>query len=156
MSQFALYLFGPLRLEMNGALVHIPRRKAMALLAYLVVTGQSHSRDSLAILLWPENDQRSARAELRRTLSVLNRILGDGRLVANREMARLNTSNDPATGKSFWLDVTDFREKLKVCEAHNHHATVTCPDCLPALEEAVELYSDDFMAGFSLKDCRGL
>ncbi len=60
MSQMALYLFGPPRLELDGTPVHIPRRKAMTLLAYLAVTGQSHSRDSLAALLWPENDQSSA------------------------------------------------------------------------------------------------
>ena len=69
MSRLALYLFGPPRLEMDGAPVHIPRRKAIALLAYLVVTGQSHSRDTLATLFWPENDQRGARTELRRMLS---------------------------------------------------------------------------------------
>ena len=76
MSQLSLYLFGPPRLELDGIPVHIPRRKAMALLAYLAVSSQSHSRDALATLLWPENDQSSARAELRRTLSVLNRAWG--------------------------------------------------------------------------------
>ena len=77
MPQLTLYLFGPPRLEIDENPVHIPRRKAMALLAHLAVSDQSHSRDALATLLWPENDQSSARAELRRTLSVLNRALGD-------------------------------------------------------------------------------
>ena len=84
---------------------------------------------------------------------MLKRIFGEGWLVTNRETALLNTHNELATGKSFWLDLTDFEGKLKVCEAHNHPPTVICPDCLPAFEEAVELYQDDFMAGFSLKDC---
>ena len=66
MSQLALHLFGPPELEIDGEAVHIPRRKAMALLAYLAATGQSHGRDALATLLCPENDQSSARAELRR------------------------------------------------------------------------------------------
>ena len=77
MSDLSLHLFGSPTLEINGNPVHIPRRKATALLAYLAVSGKSHSRDVLATLLWPENDQSSARAELRRTLSVLNRTSDD-------------------------------------------------------------------------------
>jgi predicted ATPase/DNA-binding SARP family transcriptional activator len=125
----------------------------MALLAYLAVSGQEHSRDKLATLLWPENDQRSARTELSRTLSVLNRTLGKGWLAANRETASLNKPDGQPHGLTFWLDVEEFQGKLKFCEAHNHLPTVTCPTCLPSLEAAVELYSDEFMAGFSLKDC---
>jgi len=48
MSQLTLYLFGPPRLEMDGNPIHLPRRKALALLAYLAVSGQEHSRDRLA------------------------------------------------------------------------------------------------------------
>ena len=97
MSDLSLHLFGPPKLDIDGTLVHIPRRKATALLAYLAVTGQSHSRDALATLLWPENDQSSARAELRRTLSVLKRALGEGWLQADRETVCLKTENEPPT-----------------------------------------------------------
>ena len=78
MSPLALYLLGAPRLERDGEEVHLPRRKMVALLAYLAVTGRSHSRDALATLLWPEYDQSSARAYLRRILSMLNRTLGGG------------------------------------------------------------------------------
>jgi hypothetical protein len=61
MSRLRLYLLGPPRLELDGESVHLPRRKATALLAYLVQTGCTHRCDSLSTLLWPENDQRSAR-----------------------------------------------------------------------------------------------
>ena len=146
----SLYLFGSPRLEFDGVPVHIPRRKATALLVYLAVSGQCHSRDALATLLWPENDHSGARAELRRTLSVLNRVLGEGWLQADRE----TVSWIPDPGKIFWLDLADFQDKLKVCESHNHPETVACLECTPVLEEAIILYQDDFMAGFSLKDCR--
>jgi DNA-binding SARP family transcriptional activator len=56
-SRLALYLLGPPRLELDGEPIQVSRRKAMALLAYLAVTGQFHSRDSLATFLWPEYDQ---------------------------------------------------------------------------------------------------
>ena len=78
MSRLALYLLGPPCFELAGRPVHIPRRKAVALLAYLAVTARSHRRESLAALLWPEYDHRRARADLRRTLSVLNQTLGSG------------------------------------------------------------------------------
>ena len=66
MSRLALYLLGPPRVERDGAEVSIPRRKALALLAYLAVTGQRQRRDALATLLWPEHDQHTARTYLRR------------------------------------------------------------------------------------------
>ena len=39
MTTYALHLLGPPRLEVDGAIVRVGRRKAMALLAYLAVTG---------------------------------------------------------------------------------------------------------------------
>ena len=126
--------------------MHIGRRKAVALLAYLAVTGQPHSRDSLATLLWPEYDQSSARADLRRTLSLLNRTLGDEWLTADRETAGLNPDAD------VWLDVGAFRHKLAACGTHGHSPTEACPECVPLLEEAVALYRDHFLAGFTLRD----
>ena len=70
-SRLALFLLGPPRIELDGEPVRIQRRKAVALLAYLAVTGRSHSRDALATLLWPEYDQSSARAGLRVALAAL-------------------------------------------------------------------------------------
>ncbi len=49
-------LFGYPRVECQGETVAIPRRKALALLAYLCVTQSHHSRDVLASLLWPEEE----------------------------------------------------------------------------------------------------
>ena len=39
MSRLALYLLGPPRVELDGQAVHIGRRTALALLAYLAVAG---------------------------------------------------------------------------------------------------------------------
>ena len=108
MSQLALYLLGPPRLELDGEEVRIGRRKPLALLAYLATTGRSHSRDSLATLLWAEHDQRSARAELRRALSVLSRTLGDGWFAADRETVGLNP--EVASEGALWLDADQFHK----------------------------------------------
>jgi len=150
--QLDLYLFGTPRTEIDSQAVNIPRRKAIALFAYLALTGRGHNRDALATLLWPENGQSSARAELRRTLWVLNHTLGKGWLVTDRETAGLNPELNATSGAGLWLDVVEFQRQLKACEAHEHLSTETCPDCIPYLESAVDLYTDHFMAGFSLPD----
>ncbi|MEZ4709887.1 MAG: hypothetical protein R3A44_21960 [Caldilineaceae bacterium] len=45
-----IHLLGPLRIELNGASIHLPRRKVAALLAYLILHPERHSRDHLATL----------------------------------------------------------------------------------------------------------
>ena len=79
MPGLKVLLLGPPRIERAGRPIQVDTRKAIALLAYLAVTGERHTRDALAALLWSESDQPSARAALRRTLSALNTALaGEG------------------------------------------------------------------------------
>ncbi len=146
MSRLALYLLGPPRIECDGGPVDIRRRKAIALLAYLAMTGQSHSRDTLATLFWPEHDQSRARAGLRRALASLKKGLGEGWLEVDRESVELNREAE------VWLDVQAFQDRIAACGTHSHPAEEVCPDCLPLLAEAAELYRDDFLAGFTLRD----
>jgi len=172
MSQLALYLLGPPRVERDGESLKIAGRKAVALLAYLAIAGErpagvSHSRDALATLLWPNSDQSHARGELRRALSSLRRSLGKGWLKADRETVALRHVHDdrlrqaqpdslhlvqPESESEPWLDVDAFRERLAWCETHGHAAKEMCGDCVSLLEGAVALYRGDFMAGFTLRD----
>lgn len=75
-----LFLFGNPRPEHDGADVKIPRRKAVALLAYLAARAKPHARDVLATLFWPDDGQSKARLALSRRLSELNRSLAAGML----------------------------------------------------------------------------
>lgn len=68
MSRFKLYLFGNPQLVVDDQPLAVSLRKAQAILAYLAVTGQAHTRDHLSTLLWPESNQRMARTNLRRLL----------------------------------------------------------------------------------------
>ncbi len=52
MTGLNLFLFGPPRVELGGATVNLKRRKALALLIYLAMSQQPHSRDFLATLFW--------------------------------------------------------------------------------------------------------
>jgi predicted ATPase/DNA-binding SARP family transcriptional activator len=144
-TQYELYLFGPPRLEVNGEPIVITLRKAMAILVYLAVTRQPHRRDALATLFWPEKDQRSARANLRRTLYELTQQLekhsGLPLIDADDETVAL------IRNALLWTDIATFQHYLAEPTPADSHAAVP-----PALLEAAALYTDDFMAGFTLSD----
>ncbi len=149
MTDQALYLLGAPRLEKDGENIAFDTRKAIALLAYLSVTGGVHGRDSLATLFWAEYDQSSARAALRRTLSVLNKGLEKGILDISRETLGMNPS------APLWVDVVAFEQSLAQTKSHGHPPAEVCTRCLDPLGEAVALYQNDFMAGFTLRDSPG-
>ncbi len=145
-SQPIFFLFGAPRLEREGAPVELDTRKALALLAYLALTRTAHSRDALATLLWEDYDQSRARAALRRTLSVLHSALGDGQLEIDRENVGLNPQ------ALLWVDVYEFRQRVADTQKHKHPPAQVCPRCITPLSEAVALYRDDLMGGFTLRD----
>jgi adenylate cyclase len=153
-SRLALYLLGPPRIECDGVPIQVDTRKAIALLAYIAVTGKSHRRSSLVNLLWPEYDRTRGRAALRRTLYVLRKALAGAWLDVSREEIGLHPSADPSTGsgQAIWLDVDQFHRHLAGCETHGHAAREVCPACVAPLTDAVALVRGDFLSGFSLRD----
>lgn len=132
-----LLFLGSPQIQREGTAVHIETRKAVALLAYLAVTGEMHSRDSIATLLWPQFDQQRARTSLRNTLSLLKRAIGSDWVWADRHTVGLNWEAD------IDVDVRQFRHL---------QATTDAPVDESALETTIALYRDDFLAGFSLPD----
>ncbi len=146
MAQVALYMFGPPRIEIDNEPATIDTRKALALFVYLAVTRRPHTRDAIAGLFWPDYDQAHARATLRRTLSPLHRLLGEGYLNIEREMLALQAD------AALWSDVDEFETLLARCQTHRHDVSVACAKCLPLLNQAADLYADSFLAGFALRD----
>jgi DNA-binding SARP family transcriptional activator len=132
MSVVRIALLGPPAVSRDGMPVTFDTRKAVALLALLAVTGREHSRDQLAALLWPDADPVRARNSLRRTLSVTAAELRGG-LVVTRSMVGLA---DGVVAS----DLAEFEALIRQSDA-------------AALERAVRLYRDDFLAGFTLRDC---
>jgi hypothetical protein len=146
MPKLSLHLLGAPRIILGDQAVDLDTRKAVALLAYLAVTGQRHTRDSLVAFLWPEYDQQRGRAALRRTLSTLKSAVGGYGLAIERESLGLDWSAD------IWVDVLRFKDLLGQTRNHGHAFDESCPACLAPLSEAVDLYPGDFMSGFSLRD----
>jgi DNA-binding SARP family transcriptional activator/Tfp pilus assembly protein PilF len=144
MSRAKLFLLGSPRIEYEGVPIEVDTRKAVAVLAYLAVTQQYHSREALAALFWPEYDQSQARAVLRRTLSALSRARAEGWLDVGRQSIGLNRSK-------VWVDVDHFTNLLAECRTHGHPEAEVCTACLSPLIEAASLYRGDFLAGFSVR-----
>ena len=146
MSGLKIFLLGPPHIEHDGETIRLKNRKATALLAYLVTTRGSHSRDSLINLLWPDFDQSRGRTILRSTLYILTKTLKGSWLDTDRETIGLNADAD------LWVDVNEFHNLLKLCRTHGHPSLEACPDCITPLSAAVELYRGDFLTGFSPRD----
>ncbi|MEZ4683500.1 MAG: BTAD domain-containing putative transcriptional regulator [Caldilineaceae bacterium] len=146
MSNLKLYCFGPPRLTVEGEPVELPRRKVMALLCYLTLTGQAHNRDWLATLLWPESSQQAVRGALRRELHVLNKQFGASCFRTSWEMVGI------APTAVIWNDVAIFRQlvakEIQQSQAESVLSTAWKDDLLAA----TALYTGDFLAGFSLPD----
>ncbi len=148
-SQLRLKLLGPPQIHQGHDILVIPRRKAQALLYYVVVTGAWHRRASLAALLWPDSDQQQAQGALRRHLSELNKALGGGRLETGQDTVRL------ARPTELWVDVHEFRQLLAKCQELDSTHDEDPARCIELLTAAVSLYQADFLAGFSLPDAPG-
>lgn len=144
MSELALYLFGTPRVELNGAQVHLGRRKAVALLVYLALERQSQSREKLAFIFEAGESDFLARKNLNNAFSLLYQTLGEQWFEKDREGIGLSASTQP------WIDVIEFQSLLASCHSHGHPADEVCPRCILALEKAVTLYANDFLDGFTL------
>lgn len=144
--QLSISLFGPPSIEVGGKQVEISRRKAVALIGYLAVTAQSHSRDALATLFWPEAGQQRAKASLRSALWALNKSPLEAWLLVDSETISLRSD------ETVQVDVTRFRALLAAPQQHDHPPSEICTACLDPITKAVSLYQNDFMAGFTLPD----
>jgi len=147
MPQLKIHLLGPPQIFLDNMALDLGHHKPMALLAYLAITGQPHTRAALAAMLWPEYGQ--ARAYLRNNLSIIRSALGEGygRWVhIDRKTIGWREEADA------WLDVVEFRQHLEEWRRHDHLPQSLCAHCISHLTTAVKLYRDDFLAGFTLRD----
>lgn len=132
MDPLEFHLFGTPEVLYQGRALKFPTRKALALLVYLAVTREQHSREHLTALLWPESDARRGPASLRNTLLRPRQSLGTAQTCLR--VADDSLAFDPA-GAS--LDL--HQVELAVRGATSRQA-------------AVELYRGDFLNGFTLPD----
>lgn len=128
MAQLKLALLGAPLITVGEMPVKTESRRALAVLIYLAVAPGPQSRDTLATLFWPDQDQSRARSSLRHVLWLLKKAGVADWLTLERETVGLRTG--------YWLDVAQFRAQIAAGE----------------LAAAVALYRDEFLAGFTLRD----
>ncbi len=128
-----LSFLGSPQIKQDGCAVVLPRRKSVALLAYLAVTAVPHSREFLAALFWPGFDTSRALAYFRRALWEINHALDKTWLQASREQIYLPRSDAVRLDVAFFLDRIKRKDKTSLKEAHT-------------------LYRGEFLEGFALRD----
>jgi DNA-binding SARP family transcriptional activator/predicted ATPase len=134
-----LRLMGVPEVSLNGVPLTFSRRRALALLVYLAVTGHVHTRDVLATLLSGEAADSQARKRLSNALAELRQLVGDY-VVTTRDTASFNT-NLPS-----WMDVRAFRQAL---------ASGMEDEGLEGLEAALDLYHEEFLSGLTVSEASG-
>jgi DNA-binding SARP family transcriptional activator len=82
MESYLSFLGAP-RFQYNGVAASLTSTKAVALLAYLAVTGVTHTRDHIIDMLWPDSLPDAGRKNLRNTLWAIRKALGDELLEAD-------------------------------------------------------------------------
>lgn len=143
MARFRIQLFGYPSLAAGDQLARLERRKSLALLAYLAVESgeRGRARETLAAIFWPDCAQAQAGAYLRQALWEIQKAAGTDLL--RREEQRLTLAPDA------WVDTAAFEDVLRRWKTSQWDAAASAA----ALAQAVALYRDDFLAGFSLPGC---
>ena len=114
MPDLKIYLLGTPRVTSGDVVVKIGRRKATAVLSYLLLIHQILRRETLVALFWPEHSPSQGRADLSRILSVLRKTMGEGWLVTDRQTVGVGP------GADIWIDVLEFRRLLGLAQSHYH------------------------------------
>ncbi|MBV7338257.1 bacterial transcriptional activator domain-containing protein [Chloroflexi bacterium TSY] len=121
--------------------------RVQALLAYLTVEVERvHQRDSLVDLLWSEQPSKEANANFRKTLSRLQKVIGNREaeppfLQITRQTVQWNADSDCA------VDVGKFQEAISQALRHNDLTIAS-----NQLQTALNCYQGDFLAGFAVAD----
>lgn len=159
MAMLQICLFGSGQLcAADGQIVHIRARKELAALAYLLLEGrQPQSREVLQALLWSDFSMESARNNLRVALAHLQALTSPAEHVAASvatpklfHTSRSDVQLNPAA--PIWVDVTAFLQLLEATQRHDHAGRSLCATCYQTLQQAVDLYQAEFLAGFALAD----
>ena len=150
MARLEINLLGTFEIRRDSTPVtEFTSNKVRALLAYLAVeVGRPHSREALAVLLWPDSSQELALSSLRNALSNLRGAIGDRDanppyLQITHEAVQFNPHSD------LRLDAADL---IRQSTIHPSPLPV-CP--LPVVQawvDAVEGYRGPFLEGFSIPD----
>jgi DNA-binding SARP family transcriptional activator len=143
MSGLSISLLGSFEGVIGGRpLTHFRTKAVQALLIYLVCQPESHAREALMTLLWPDLPLKSAQANLRHALYHLKQVVSEVSgpageaipfVLSDRQTVQVNPDG------RFHLDITQFEALTQSQE-------------LEDWQTAVSLYRGDFLNDFFLPD----
>ena len=113
-------LLGKFEICVDGRPVEIPLRAAQALLAYLLLNaGTDQRREQVAGLIWPDMTDAKARDNLRHTLWVIRKALGNRDYLLTDDLSvSYNTTLD------YWLDTAMLDRKIAGAESADDLITI--------------------------------
>lgn len=138
-QELRIRLFGGCHISLEENPVDSLLVKQEALLAYLAMSRQEHTRTAVAALLWGGKSDSDALRNLRVNLATLSPEL-KGHLQIGRQTMGLDVNG------RYWLDVEAFETYLARSRQPNGRLNHTL------LHEAIALYRGDFMAEFDAGD----
>jgi DNA-binding SARP family transcriptional activator len=157
-KRLSLRLLGPPEASLEGLPVRFRIKKELALLYYLAAEGGRHPRRELAELLWPESEERHARADLRAVLHKLRKTLREES--AHDGVARFFVIERNRLGlepREIELDLEVFEAAVSLARGETslggRSAAAGGPrELIGRLQGDLGLYRGEFMEGFSLED----
>ncbi len=133
-------LLGEVSLYKNGVpLSHFRSQKEVALLIYLAQTGQTHSREFIADLLWDGRSTQQALSNLRTTLTRLRKQVDEALVVTRKSLAL----------------APEHREQIDAVHLLNillEFGPVDTAEKAAPLQKALGAYQGHFLADFYLPD----
>ncbi|MEZ4677805.1 MAG: BTAD domain-containing putative transcriptional regulator [Caldilineaceae bacterium] len=152
MSLLNLTCLDTLQIDLDQQPATFRSTKDRALLVYLALTpGRAHSREFLAGLLWPDEEETRARRNLSTTLLNLRKAINDRNsdppfLLTSAQTIALNPAGN------YQVDVLTFEAELATIADHDHQSLVTCALCADRLASAIKRYRGPFLQGFAVAD----
>src|SRR5262245_30962418 len=117
-----------------GSPLDVSTKTGQAMIAYLALNPQRHSREKLAALLWEDRSDEQARTSLRQTLTVLRKVIPSTDppwLLTNADWVALDRD-------VFEVDAITFEDLASQATAQT-------------LVQAADLYRGDLLQGFNIR-----
>ena len=134
--QLTIRLFGSPEILLGDRPIPRLQPKQRAILYYLAATGEQHLRSQVAALFWRDLSDKNALSNLRKAVQQFSQLFPH-HFTADNHTLELR-ADEP-----LWVDVRIFQERLASYESTGQIA---------ALQAAVSLYTDDFLAGFYVRN----
>jgi DNA-binding SARP family transcriptional activator/predicted ATPase/tetratricopeptide (TPR) repeat protein len=151
MAKLQLLTLGKFEAKANGRSIEsFTSNKAKALFVFLAIEAhKAISRDKLATMFWPNQEEKKGKHSLRQALSNIKKSIEEEGADAIFEISRDKVAK--ASGnKDLFVDGLRFLELVASAEDHEHRRPTACIHCLTLFEEAADLYEGDFLYGFNV------